>query len=140
MDDFVVSRMAIVRSGDPRPVDVPLGDGCTCGPHCTVLPDITEPDADLHRRSPTSSKIPLQVLERFATIDSMTGIYNRRHFLELADAEWDRFQRYQRPVSLLVFDIDRFKAINDCRTRSSYGRSESDRTRQRDLQRHQAHL
>jgi diguanylate cyclase (GGDEF)-like protein len=49
----------------------------------------------------------------FATTDSMTELFNRRHFLELADAEWQRFQRYQRPLSLLTIDIDNFKFIND---------------------------
>jgi diguanylate cyclase (GGDEF)-like protein len=52
-------------------------------------------------------------LERLATVDSMTGVCNRRHFMVLAEAEWTRFQRYHRPFSLLLFDIDRFKSIND---------------------------
>jgi diguanylate cyclase (GGDEF)-like protein len=52
-------------------------------------------------------------LERLATIDSITGIYNRQHFLTLADSEWEHFKRYQRPLSLLIFDIDHFKSIND---------------------------
>jgi diguanylate cyclase (GGDEF)-like protein len=43
----------------------------------------------------------------------MTGLYNRRHFLEQADAEWSRFQRYQRPLSMLMVDIDHFKQVND---------------------------
>lgn len=50
---------------------------------------------------------------RFATTDSMTELHNRRHFTTLADAEWQRFQRYQRPLSMLMFDIDHFKFIND---------------------------
>jgi diguanylate cyclase (GGDEF)-like protein len=49
----------------------------------------------------------------FATTDGLTELYNRRHFLTLAEAEWQRFQRYQRPLSLLIFDIDHFKFIND---------------------------
>ena len=110
MDDFVASRMAIVRSGDPRPVDVPLSDGRTLRAQCTVLPD---GGRMLTYTNVTDFVETNQVLEHFANTDSLTGIYNRRRFLELADAEWDRFQRYQRPVSLLVFDIDRFKAIND---------------------------
>jgi diguanylate cyclase (GGDEF)-like protein len=43
----------------------------------------------------------------------MTGLYNRREFERLADAEWARFQRYLRPLSLVLIDIDRFKEIND---------------------------
>jgi diguanylate cyclase (GGDEF)-like protein len=41
------------------------------------------------------------------------GNRNRRHFDELARAEWARFQRYGRPLSLLLLDIDKFKSIND---------------------------
>src|SRR4029079_7116982 len=52
-------------------------------------------------------------LEHLATIDGMSGTYNRRHFQLLAEAEWSRFQRYHRPLSLMVFDIDNFKQIND---------------------------
>jgi diguanylate cyclase (GGDEF)-like protein len=43
----------------------------------------------------------------------MTGIYNRRHFLTLADREWTRGRRYGRPLSFLMIDIDYFKSIND---------------------------
>ncbi len=52
-------------------------------------------------------------LERLATIDGMTGIYNRRHFMTLADLEWNRARRYGRPLSFLMIDIDFFKSIND---------------------------
>ncbi len=47
--------------------------------------------------------------ERLAATDGMTGLYNRREFDELAAAEWARFQRYLRPLSLMIVDIDRFK-------------------------------
>jgi diguanylate cyclase (GGDEF)-like protein len=43
----------------------------------------------------------------------MTGQFNRRHFLKQADAEWSRFQRYHRPLSMLMVDIDHFKEVND---------------------------
>lgn len=52
-------------------------------------------------------------LEMLATIDGMTSLINRRHFDVLARAEWARFQRYGRPLSLLILDIDNFKSIND---------------------------
>jgi diguanylate cyclase (GGDEF)-like protein len=52
-------------------------------------------------------------LEALARIDALTGIANRRHFLEFAEIEWNRFERYQRPVSLVMIDIDNFKTIND---------------------------
>ena len=53
--------------------------------------------------------------EELAAIDGLTGLYNRRHFDVLAEAEWSRFQRYRRPLSLFLIDIDQFKEINDQR-------------------------
>jgi diguanylate cyclase (GGDEF)-like protein len=52
-------------------------------------------------------------LEKLATMDGLTGLFNRRHFETLARIEWGRFQRYGRPLSLLALDVDEFKAIND---------------------------
>jgi diguanylate cyclase (GGDEF)-like protein len=52
-------------------------------------------------------------LEILATTDGLTSLLNRRHFESLARAEWARFQRYGRPLSLLVLDIDKFKSVND---------------------------
>lgn len=52
-------------------------------------------------------------LENLAAVDELTGVYNRRHFETLARAELARFQRYLRPLSVLVFDVDHFKSIND---------------------------
>jgi diguanylate cyclase (GGDEF)-like protein len=43
----------------------------------------------------------------------MTGLHNRRQFCTLAAAEWSRFQRYYRPLSVLTIDVDHFKAVND---------------------------
>jgi diguanylate cyclase (GGDEF)-like protein len=54
-----------------------------------------------------------KLLAELATIDSLTGIYNRRHFMASAVAEWGRFLRYQRPLSMLMVDIDHFKSVND---------------------------
>jgi diguanylate cyclase (GGDEF)-like protein len=52
-------------------------------------------------------------LMALATTDSMTGLWNRRRFFSLAEAERERSRRYGRPLSLLMFDVDRFKLIND---------------------------
>ena len=52
-------------------------------------------------------------LEHQARTDFLTGIPNRRHFLDLADLELARARRYGRPFSMLMLDLDRFKNIND---------------------------
>lgn len=110
LDDYIADRIARVRRGDPTPTDVQLADGRSVRVQCAVLPgggrmliysdvtDLIEGAAEM---------------ERFATTDSMTSLHNRRHFMILAEAELERFQRYQRPLSLLIFDIDHFKFIND---------------------------
>lgn len=52
-------------------------------------------------------------LERLASTDGLTGLLNRRRFDEIALAEIDRAQRYGRPFSLLLVDLDHFKLVND---------------------------
>ena len=54
-----------------------------------------------------------EALRRLATIDSLTGLSNRRTFLEVADAELTRGRRYRHPTAVLMVDIDYFKRIND---------------------------
>ena len=53
---------------------------------------------------------------RLTTIDGLTQIFNKRYFLETLEREIARSQRYRRELSLVMFDIDHFKKIND-----SYG-------------------
>lgn len=50
---------------------------------------------------------------RLTIIDGLTGIHNKRYFLEFLDRELSRSARYLRPLSLLLFDIDHFKIVND---------------------------
>jgi two-component system, cell cycle response regulator len=48
-----------------------------------------------------------------AIIDGLTQIFNKRYFLEFIDREVARCARYNRPLTLIMFDIDHFKKIND---------------------------
>lgn len=52
-------------------------------------------------------------LLRLATTDALTGLYNRGHFFERAEAEKARAERYGYPLACLILDLDRFKQIND---------------------------
>ena len=52
-------------------------------------------------------------LNVLATVDALTGLFNRREFHHRLTGEWDRFKRYGRPFSLIMIDIDHFKRIND---------------------------
>lgn len=50
---------------------------------------------------------------RMTIIDGLTGAHNKRSFLEFLEREIARCARHRRPLSLLMFDIDHFKSIND---------------------------
>jgi diguanylate cyclase (GGDEF)-like protein len=120
LEAFFAGRVAAVRSGNEPLRDLKTTDGRHIRAHCGVLQNggrmLTYCDVtDLVRNA--------EQLERFATIDSMTGLFNRRHFLISADAEWNRFQRYHRPLSMLMVDIDHFKQVND-----RYGHAIGDET------------
>jgi diguanylate cyclase (GGDEF)-like protein len=110
LEAYIARRIAFVRSGDSAPHDLRTSDGRHIRSQCTVLPTggrmLTYTDiTDLISNS--------EQLEQLATIDSMTAMFNRRHFLAIADTEWSRFQRYNRPLTLLMVDVDHFKSVND---------------------------
>ncbi|MEI6890782.1 MAG: GGDEF domain-containing protein [Pontiella sp.] len=52
-------------------------------------------------------------LSEQATRDGLTGLYNRRYFEETLADHTATAQRYDRPLSLVLFDLDEFKQIND---------------------------
>ncbi|MCB2228751.1 MAG: diguanylate cyclase [Desulfarculaceae bacterium] len=52
-------------------------------------------------------------LKRLANTDALTGVFSRRRFLELSGQEIARSRRYGGPLSLLMLDLDHFKAVND---------------------------
>ena len=106
---FAATRVAEVKAGD-HVRDLQTPDGRRLRTHCTntasggrmlTYVDIT----DLARNA--------EQLERLATTDALTGLYNRRHFMVALEGEWSRFHRYYRSTSVLMLDIDHFKAIND---------------------------
>lgn len=58
-------------------------------------------------------QVAIGELNRLAITDRLTGAWNRRHFEEEAAAEMTRVQRYGNHLSVVLFDIDHFKLIND---------------------------
>jgi diguanylate cyclase (GGDEF)-like protein len=64
----------------------------------------------LARREETRVQAELQKL---ASTDPLTGVYNRRRLIELAGDALYRYRRYGRPFSILVMDLDGFKNVND---------------------------
>lgn len=54
-----------------------------------------------------------QQLGLLAVTDSLTGVYNRRYFFEMAEKEFQLARRYKHPFSAIMFDLDLFKTVND---------------------------
>ncbi len=81
-----------------------------------VFRDITE-----QKRHLQSLENVNKLLEKQATTDYLTGIYNRIKFNQSLVLEMSRAERYSSPLALIIFDIDHFKKIND-----TYGHSAGD--------------
>ncbi len=64
----------------------------------------------------------LEKLKKLSITDGLTKLYNSRYFYSQLKIEIDRTSRYQRPLSLLLLDIDKFKEYND-----NYGHLEGDK-------------
>lgn len=69
----------------------------------------------------TERKLIEEELRRRSITDSLTGLYNRRHFHTVLSQEIERVARYDRPLSLCLVDLDNFKPFND-----TYGHAEGD--------------
>ena len=76
----------------------------------------------------TSTRLELELksaqaeMALLAHTDHLTGLYNRRYFMEYAQREFIRARRFNQSVSILFADLDRFKKIND-----SYGHTIGDK-------------
>ena len=58
-------------------------------------------------------KLANRELERLAILDGLTGVANRRYFDRVLEKEWQRLAREQKPLALMLCDIDYFKLYND---------------------------
>jgi len=65
------------------------------------------------------------LLRELAVVDELTGLYNRRFFERRLAYEFERFTRYHHTLSLMIFDLDLFKRVND-----QYGHDMGDRVLQ----------
>ena len=83
-----------------------LSDGTTVWEG--VLADVTD-----RKLAEQQLELKTELLEKLSMQDGLTAIANRRYFDQRADAEWRRVLRTGMPLSLLLLDIDDFKAYND---------------------------
>jgi diguanylate cyclase (GGDEF)-like protein len=110
IDDYVRARFALIQNGTRSAMQFKVSDGRILNFEAKILPDggrmITFDDiTDL-----------VQAAERLrvlATVDDLTKLLNRRHFLDSLKSEFSRAQRHDRPLSVLMIDADDFKGIND---------------------------
>ena len=75
---------------------------------CLIIYDVT--GVAVNKRQLESANTKLQEL---ALRDGLTGLLNRRYWESCLEREFARHQRYDNPVSLVIFDIDHFKRVND---------------------------
>ena len=54
-----------------------------------------------------------QIFEKLAITDELTGLSNRRQILNLAELEFQRAQRFNHPLTLIILDLDDLKKLND---------------------------
>ena len=85
-----------------------------------IINDITERKRIERQRDQLYEEVNL-----LSTQDFLTGLFNRRHFVTLAQAELERAYRYNHHMSLILMDVDSFKNIDD-----QYGHNASDQAMQ----------
>ena len=78
------------------------------------------------RRATTELQLALSRERVLARTDPLTGAANRRHFYDLATQELAVARRYRQPLSMILFDVDHFKRIND-----TFGHDAGDETLKR---------
>lgn len=91
------------------------GEGHTLGTLCVV--DTTPRQIDDEQRTVLQDLASIVMdamhLRRLASIDPLTSLPNRRHFMDLCEQEYRRAFRYGHDLAIALFDIDWFKQIND---------------------------
>jgi len=110
LGEYVTKQMALIRAGEEGPLQIRLADGSVIQFRCKAL---ANGGRLLTYGNVSELAHQADALERLASVDGLTGLNNRRYFLMLAEIEWSRFQRYGRPLALLMIDIDLFKSVND---------------------------
>jgi diguanylate cyclase (GGDEF)-like protein len=99
----LTAAAAQVAAGDLT-IDLPVGGGGEVGYLTQVFNTLV---SRLRERESQAE------LERLSITDALTGLYNRRHLMGTLTSEVQRSRRLRRPFSVLLADVDSFKAYND---------------------------
>jgi diguanylate cyclase (GGDEF)-like protein/PAS domain S-box-containing protein len=101
-------------------------NGQVQGIHVATLEVTEEKQAQKEREQDLKElKAKNRELDQMAIRDPLTGLYNRRFFDEALTREWQQFQRSGEAFTVIIMDVDAFKAIND-----DYGHEAGDRALQ----------
>lgn len=84
---------------------------------CLVIYDVTDVATQRHQLQAANGQ-----LQTLSSTDRLTGLYNRGHWEEALKIEYARYCRYDTPMTLIMFDIDHFKRVND-----TYGHQAGDK-------------
>ena len=85
-----------MSDSDPKPLECPVGESS-----CEWLDEIER------------LRNQIDELSELVSTDALTGLFNFRHFKTILQAEMDRSKRSGIPTSLVLIDLDHFKAVND---------------------------
>jgi diguanylate cyclase (GGDEF)-like protein len=69
--------------------------------------------SDMHNRALELLSTEQKILKKLAVSDPLTGVFNRRHFFELAHQISAQAERYGRVYSVMIFDLDNFREVNN---------------------------
>jgi len=114
IEDHVSRRMKSIGGFQAHAVELTRPDGrCLRIVGAPVLIEGEPEGLVLLQEDITERKNYQATLERLATTDHLTGLLNRRAFLDATEREIRRAHRYGQPLALVMLDVDHFKHIND---------------------------
>ena len=114
IEDHVARRLAIIGAFQEHALEIACADGRSLRVMgAPVMIDGHPEGIVLIQEDITERKSHQATLERLATTDHLTGLLNRRAFLDATEREIRRAHRYGQPLALIMLDVDHFKRIND---------------------------
>ncbi|KJU85395.1 response regulator receiver modulated diguanylate cyclase [Candidatus Magnetobacterium bavaricum] len=109
--------MSYIKEHGEDEIIVSMNTGAdNCSPRAYILKYAHLPESETYVFSLTDVEIyenKRKELEVITITDELTGLYNKRYFNETLSLHVNNRQRYEYPISLVFFDIDHFKTVND---------------------------